>query len=121
MIRSKVTLKPIFSDLRRIHLNSIKPEDRKRVYKEILSFAMIVLVCGYITYPCIFALIFPIQYSGDYGILSGIFHGFVFIENLLLKIFDHNRLFVASGQENAYYTSYYIAKYIFLFLGIRPI
>lgn len=79
---------------------------------------MIVLVCGYITYPCIFALIFPIQYSGDYGILSGIFHGFVFIENLLLKIFDHNRLFVASGQENAYYTSYYIAKYIFLFLGI---
>lgn len=121
MNSSKISLKPIFSDLRRIRLSSIEATERKKVFKETISFSLMVIICGYLLFPLIFALIYPIQTSTDYGIPAGIFHGFIFIENLLIRIFDHNRLLIAVGQSNSYYTSYYIAKYAFLSIGILSI
>ncbi|MDE5632604.1 MAG: DUF4062 domain-containing protein, partial [Muribaculaceae bacterium] len=114
----KSTLKPFLSDYRRIRLSSIEPKERKRVFKEVLFFALIMIINGYILFPLIIALIFPIQPSGNYGIASGIFHGFVFIDNLLIKLFNHSRLLIGVDQESSYYTSYYISKYAFLTIGI---
>ena len=115
---NRTTFKPIVSDFRQIRLSSIEPQERKRIFREVLSFTLIVIIFGYTLYPFIFALLFPIRHSGDYGILSEIFHGLIYIENLFLSIFDHTRLVVAPGQENNYYTSYSIAKHAFLSIGI---
>lgn len=115
---NRTTFKPIVSDFRQIRLSSIEPQERKRIFREVLCFALIVIIFGYTLYPLIFALLFPIRHSGDYGILSGIFHGLIYIENLFLSILDHNRLVVAPGQGNNYYTSYSIAKHAFLSIGI---
>lgn len=115
---NRTTFKPIVSDFRQIRLSSIEPQERKRIFREVLCFALIVIIFGYTLYPFILALLFPIRHSEDYGILSGIFHGLIYIENLFLSIFDHGRLVVASGQGNNYYTSYRIAKHTFLSIGI---
>lgn len=115
---NRTTFKPIVSDFRQIRLSSIEPQERKRIFREILCFALIVIIFGYTLYPFILALLFPIRHSEDYGILSGIFHGLIYIENLFLSIFDHTRLVVAPGQGDNYYTSYNIAKHAFLSIGI---